>query len=89
MKILVETIITRKRMSWASGKSNWRPGPAMSWPAGGAWRGPRQTGPDVRHQPADDVLAEIQNNILIPCRTLLDHEHSWSSGIDSPASLCA
>ncbi len=27
--------------------------------------------PDVQHQPAGDVLAEIQNNILIPCRTLL------------------
>ncbi len=26
---------------------------------------------DVRHQPAGDVQAEIQNNIVIPCKTLL------------------
>jgi hypothetical protein len=26
--------------------------------------------PDVRHLPAGDVLAEIQNSMLIPCRML-------------------
>ncbi len=34
---------------------------------GGGAAGPA---PDVRHQPAGDVLAEIQNSILIPCITL-------------------
>ncbi len=49
---------------------------------GGGAAGPA---PDVRHQPAGAVLAEIQNNILIPCRTLLEPEDSWFSGIDSLA----
>ena len=35
---------------------------------GGGAAGPT---PDVRHQPAGDVQAEIQNNIVIPCKTLL------------------
>ncbi len=35
--------------------------------AGGGGRGGARAG----HQPAGDVLAEIQNNILIPSRTLL------------------
>jgi hypothetical protein len=49
---------------------------------GGGAAGPS---PDVRHQPAGDVQAEIRNNIVIPCRTLLEHQHSWSSGLDSLA----
>jgi hypothetical protein len=47
---------------------------------GGGAAGPA---PDVRHQSAGDVQAEIRNNILIPCRTLLMYQHSWSSGLDS------
>ena len=39
--------------TWAIRRSMWRPGPAMSWPAGGE-RGPQ---PDVRHQPPGDTQA--------------------------------
>jgi hypothetical protein len=49
---------------------------------GGGAAGPA---PDVRHQPAGDVQAEIRNNILIPCKTHLKHQHSWCSGLDSLA----
>ncbi len=70
------------RRTWASGRSYWRPGPVTSWPAGGGAAGPA---PDVLHQPAGDVQAEFQNNILIPCRTRLEHQHSWSTGLDSLA----
>jgi hypothetical protein len=41
--------------------------------------------PDVRHQPAGDVHAKILTNILIPCKTLLWYQRSWSSGLDSLA----
>ncbi len=51
---------------------------------GGGAAGPA---PDVRHQPAGDVQAKIRNNILIPCKTQSEHQHSWSSGLDSLA-LC-
>jgi hypothetical protein len=37
------------------------------WQVLGSAAGPA---PDVRHQPADDVQAEIPTNILIPCRKL-------------------
>ncbi len=37
---------------------------------GGGAAGPA---PDVRHQPAGDVQAEIRNNILKPCKTQLKH----------------
>jgi hypothetical protein len=40
---------------------------------------------DVRHQPAGDVQAKIRNNKLQPCKTKLEHQHSWSSGQDSLA----
>ncbi len=49
---------------------------------GGGTAGPA---PDVRHQQAGDVQADIRNNILIPCKTQLEHQHSWSSGLDSLA----
>jgi hypothetical protein len=41
-----------------------RAGDVMS--GGGGAAGPT---PDVRHQPAGDVQADIQNNIVIPCKT--------------------
>jgi hypothetical protein len=49
---------------------------------GGGAAGPA---PDVRHQPAGDVQAEISNNILIPCRNNFKHRRWWSSGIVSLA----
>ena len=35
--------------TWASGRSYWRPGPATSWPAAEALRGPRRTS-DISQQ---------------------------------------
>jgi hypothetical protein len=78
--------IRAARRTWASGRSYRRPGPATSWPAGGALRrrlrGQRRTS-DISQQ--GNVQAEIRNKILIPCRTLVEHQHSWSSGLDSLA----
>ena len=49
---------------------------------GGGAAGPA---PDVRHQPAGDVLAEILTRKLIPCRMLIMYEHWLSSGLVSLA----
>jgi hypothetical protein len=48
-----------------------RAGDVMAGGGGGAV----EPAPAVRHQPAGDVQAKIRNNILIPCKTLLDHQH--------------
>jgi hypothetical protein len=40
--------------------------------AGG--EGAAEPAQDVRHQPAGDVQSEIQNNILIPCRFVAEHD---------------
>ena len=49
---------------------------------GGGAAGPA---PDVRHQPAGDVQAEMSSNILIPCRNHKQYRRWLSSGIFSLA----
>ncbi len=49
---------------------------------GGGAAGPA---PDVRHQPAGDLQAEIPTNILIPCGNWFEYPHPWSIGIVSLA----